>query len=204
MELIRRVVPLMQKSGNFQWDAEYPNIEVFERDIERDQLWVATSGGQIAAIAAITTEQEPEYVNVGWDISEPAVVVHRLAVDPAFRGQGAATDLMLQAELVAKQRAIWLLRVDTNTQNEATQRLFPQAGICAGGRDRTQLPPGIAVPLLRKATEHRNRSSCIGWIDRQSAAQRTDGLTDGPDTFSDDGGKTWEKNFVATLTRDTQ
>ena len=60
----------MQESGNFQWDAEYPNIEVFERDIERDQLWVAVSGGQIAAIAAITTEQEPEYVNVGWDISE--------------------------------------------------------------------------------------------------------------------------------------
>jgi ribosomal protein S18 acetylase RimI-like enzyme len=56
--------------------------------------------------------------------SEP----HRLAVDPAFRGQGAATDSMLQAEVVAKQRNIRLLLVDTNTQNEATQRLFPNLG----------------------------------------------------------------------------
>ncbi|HSY68751.1 MAG TPA: GNAT family N-acetyltransferase [Edaphobacter sp.] len=150
MELIRRVVPLMQKSGNFQWDAEYPNIEVFERDIERDQLWVAVSGGKTAAIAAITTEQEPEYVNVGWDISEPAVVVHRLAVDPAFRGQGAAMDLMLQAELVAKQRDIRVLRVDTNTRNEATQRLFPKLGYVLAGETALGFRPALRFRCYEK------------------------------------------------------
>jgi ribosomal protein S18 acetylase RimI-like enzyme len=150
MELVRRVVPLMQQSGNFQWDAEYPNTEVFERDIERNQLWVAVSGAQIAAIAAITTDQEPEYVNVGWDISEVAVVVHRLAVDPAFRGQGAAKDLMLQAERVATQRGIRLLRVDTNTQNEATQRLFPQLGYLLAGETGFSFRPGLRFRCYEK------------------------------------------------------
>ena len=90
MALVRRVVPLMRASGNLQWDDEYPNAGVFERDVKLAQLWVAEIDGAIVGVAAITTDQEPEYAQVGWDITEPAVVVHRLAVDPAFRGQGVA------------------------------------------------------------------------------------------------------------------
>ena len=74
MALVRRVVPLMRASGNLQWDSDYPNPAVFERDVELNQLWVAEIDGQdekrIAGIAAITTDQEPNYANIGWDISE--------------------------------------------------------------------------------------------------------------------------------------
>src|ERR1700733_8656494 len=85
MALVRRVVPLMRASGNLQWDDHYPNADVFERDIELDQLWLAEIDGEIAGVAAITSDQEPEYANVGWDIHETAIVVHRLAVDPGFQ-----------------------------------------------------------------------------------------------------------------------
>jgi len=115
MELVCRVVPRMRASGNLQWDDTYPNAEVFKRDVGLAQLWVAEMDGEIAGVAAITTDQEPEYANVGWDISEPAIVVHRLAVDPSFRGKGIAAALMLQAETVARSRGIAVLRVDTNT-----------------------------------------------------------------------------------------
>ncbi len=90
MALLRRVVPLMRAAGNLQWDDAYPNAGVFERDIELGQLWMAEIDGAIAGVAAVTTDQEPEYALVGWDVDEPAVVVHRLAVDPAFRGAGVA------------------------------------------------------------------------------------------------------------------
>ena len=128
MALVRRVVPLMRASGNLQWDDSYPNPAVFERDVELAQLWVAEIDGEIGGVAAITTDQEPEYANVGWDISEPAIVVHRVAVDPEFRGKGIAAALMVQAEKVARARGISVLRVDTNTQNQATQKLFPKLG----------------------------------------------------------------------------
>jgi N-acetylglutamate synthase-like GNAT family acetyltransferase len=88
MALVRRVVPLMRASGNLQWDDQYPNDAVFEKDVEQGQLWVAEIDGQVAGVAAITTDQEPEYAAVGWDINEVAIVIHRLAVDPAFRGKG--------------------------------------------------------------------------------------------------------------------
>ena len=133
MALVRRVVPLMRASGNLQWDSDYPNPAVFERDVELAQLWIAEMEGQIAGIAAITTDQEPEYANVGWDIAELAIVVHRLAVDPAFQGKGIAAALMQQAEAVARSRGIAILRVDTNTQNQATQKLFPKLGYLFAG-----------------------------------------------------------------------
>ena len=65
MALVRRVVPLMRSAGNLQWDENYPNEAVFERDIDLRQLWIAEIGPDIAGIAAITMDQEPDYAQVG-------------------------------------------------------------------------------------------------------------------------------------------
>jgi ribosomal protein S18 acetylase RimI-like enzyme len=143
MTLVRRVVPLMRSAGNLQWDENYPNEAVFERDIDLKQLWIAEIGPDIAGIAAITMDQEPDYARVGWDISEPSIVVHRLAVDPAFRGAGVASLLMQTAEHIAVERGISVVRVDTNTQNEATQRLFPKLGYKLAGEISLQIRPGL-------------------------------------------------------------
>jgi ribosomal protein S18 acetylase RimI-like enzyme len=150
MALVRRVVPLMRATGNLQWDETYPNEAVFQRDIDLNQLWVAVVDGNIAGVAAVTMDQEPDYTQVGWDIKEPAIVVHRLAVDPAFRGQGAAGALMQKAEEVAVKRGIAVLRVDTNTQNEATRRLFPKLGYTLAGEISLEFRPGLRFLCYEK------------------------------------------------------
>ncbi len=132
----------MQAAGNRQWDESYPNAAVFESDIEQRQLWVAEVDGAVAGVAAVTTEQAPEYAQVGWDIEESAVVVHRLAVDPEFRGTGIAVALMRKAEEVAVERGIPVLRVDTNKQNEATQKLLPKLGYVLAGEIGLSFRPG--------------------------------------------------------------
>lgn len=119
--LIRRIVPLMHESGNFQWDDHYPNETVFGQDIEKSQLWVADLDGQLAGVAALTEDQEPEYAQVGFDLNQRAIVTHRLAVDSAFRGKGVAAALLAQADRLALQRGISRLRIDTNSENQATQ-----------------------------------------------------------------------------------
>jgi GNAT superfamily N-acetyltransferase len=128
LDLIKRVVPLMHESGNFQWDEHYPNETVFSDDIAKQQLWIALVEAQLAGLAALTEDQEPEYAQVGFDLSERAIVTHRLAVDPAFQGKGVAVALLNQAEQLALDRGIAFLRVDTNSENQATQRLFPKLG----------------------------------------------------------------------------
>ncbi len=147
MRIVRGVVPLMRATGNLQWDDNYPSPGVFEEDIRLSQLWVAEAGESIAGVAALTADQSPEYVQAGWDISVPAVVVHRLAVDPAFQGRGVAIALLQQAETVARRRifppAVPRVRVDTNTKNQATQRLLPKLGYTLSGEIGLEFRPGL-------------------------------------------------------------
>jgi ribosomal protein S18 acetylase RimI-like enzyme len=143
MALVRRVVPLMLATGNRQWDDGYPNESVFERDIALAQLWIAEKEDGIAGVAALTMDQEPEYEQANWDMSAKALVVHRLAVDPAFRGAGVASVLMQKAEEVAVERKFAVVRVDTNTENAATQRLFPKLGYRFAGEIGLSMRPGL-------------------------------------------------------------
>lgn len=157
MALVRRVVPGMLAAGNHQWDDSYPNEAVFQRDIDLAQLWVADAETSLAGVAAVTMDQEPDYTQVGWDINEPAIVVHRLAVDPSFRGAGIATSLMQKAEEIAAERGITILRVDTNTQNQATQRLFPKLGYLLAGEITLQIRPGLRFLCYEKRLQAREQ-----------------------------------------------
>jgi len=151
MALVRRVVPLMRADGNLQWDDSYPNEHIFQRDIDHSELWVAEPApGILAGVAAITTDQSPEYGHVGWNIDEPAIVIHRLAVDPDHRGAGVAVALMQQAEAVARERGISVLRVDTNTENPATQRLLPKLGYTFAGEIGLDYRPGLRFNCYEK------------------------------------------------------
>ena len=143
LALIRRVVPLMNASGNFQWSADYPNETVFTTDIAQSHLWVAELAGTVVGVAALTQDQDVEYAQADWDVTEPALVTHRLAVDPAAQGRGVALALMEQAEKQAVARGLRALRVDTNSENAATQRLFPKLGYRFAGEITLAFRPGL-------------------------------------------------------------
>ena len=132
----------MQAGGNFQWSADYPSEAVFLADIEQSQLWVAELDGVVAGVAALTQDQDAEYAQADWDVTDPALVTHRLAVDPAAQGRGVALALMEQAEKLAVTQKLKVLRVDTNSENAATQRLFPKLGYQFAGEITLALRPG--------------------------------------------------------------
>ncbi|SNR50393.1 GNAT family N-acetyltransferase [Hymenobacter mucosus] len=144
LSIVRRVVPLMQASGNHQWTTDYPNEEVFRRDIAQGHLWVAELDGRVAALGALThNDQDPEYAQADWDATEPALVTHRLAVDPSAQGHGLAAALLQQAEVLAAEQGLRMLRVDTNSENAATQRLFPKLGYRFAGEITLAFRPGL-------------------------------------------------------------
>ncbi len=155
MAILRRVVPEMLAAGNLQWDDAYPNELVFQQDIARSQLWVAELDGNIAGVAAFTTDPEVEYAQAGLNPDELAIIIHRLAVDPAARGAGVAIALMNQAEQIARERGIHTLRVDTNTLNEATQRLFPKLGYGFAGEISLQIRPDLRFFCYEKRLSQR-------------------------------------------------
>ncbi|MBJ6108487.1 GNAT family N-acetyltransferase [Hymenobacter sp. BT523] len=143
LALVRRVVPLMNASGNFQWSADYPNEAVFTADVKQNNLWVAELDGAVVGVAALTQDQDAEYAQADWDVTEPALVTHRLAVDPAAQGRGVALALMTEAEKQAAVQGLRVLRVDTNSENAATQRLFPKLGYRFAGEISLAFRPGL-------------------------------------------------------------
>ena len=144
LHLLGEVVPLMNAGGNYQWTSEYPNETVFRQDIAHNHLWVAEAAGQLLGFAALTLNaQDPEYADADWDAAEPAIVTHRLAVAPAARGRGVAAALLAQAETLAREQGWRSLRVDTNSENAATQRLFPQLGYRFAGEIALAFRPGL-------------------------------------------------------------
>ena len=143
LALVRRVVPLMHDGGNFQWTDDYPNEEVFRQDIELRQLWVAELNGAVAGVAALTQDQDAEYAQADWDVTAAALVTHRLAVKPAAQGRGVALALMAEAEKQAVAQRLSVLRVDTNSENAATQRLFPKLGYRFAGETTLAFRPGL-------------------------------------------------------------
>jgi ribosomal protein S18 acetylase RimI-like enzyme len=149
-QLVAQIVPVMNATGNFQWDSTYPNTEVFKNDINLQQLWVAEVDGKVAGITAITTDQQAEYANVGMDITQTAIVTHRLAVGLDYRGMGIAGALLNQADIIAKARGINILRIDTNSNNKATRKLFPKLGYEFTGETGFKFKPNLRFYCYEK------------------------------------------------------
>ena len=143
LRLVRELVPIMHAAGNSQWSADYPNQAAFDADIAQEQLWVAELAGAIVGVAALTQDQDAEYAQADWDAAEEALVTHRLAVAPAAQGRGVAQALLRQAETEARRRGLRTLRVDTNSENAATQRLFPKLGYRFAGEIGLAFRPGL-------------------------------------------------------------
>ncbi len=144
LALVGQVVPIMQASGNLQWSPDYPNAAVFEQDLAAGHLWAVELSGEIVGVAALTRNaQDPEYALADWDPAAPAVVVHRLAVAPAAQGRGVAQALLAQAETLARAWGYGRVRVDTNSANTATQRLFPKLGYRFAGEIALAFRPGL-------------------------------------------------------------
>ena len=143
LDLVRQVVPLMHASGNFQWSTDYPNEAVFTADIQHNHLWVAELDDAVAGVAALTQDQDTEYAQADWDVTEAALVTHRLAVHPNAQGRGVALALMEQAEKQAVAQHLRVLRVDTNSENAVTQRLFPKLGYRFAGEITLAFRPGL-------------------------------------------------------------
>lgn len=144
------VVPLLNADNNYQWNDTYPLAADFEKDIANDLLWVADVNGEVAGFAALTTDQSDEYADVGWDLKEPAIVPHRVAVDPKFRGRSIALQFMLTAEKLAREAGYKYVRIDTNVRNIPMQKMFEKLNYEFAGEISFKNKPVIYEKMMFK------------------------------------------------------
>ena len=134
--LVERCRDALARDGIAQWDAVYPTSATVEGDVARRALWVLedAGGGTLVGCVTLTEDQNPEYATVGWTLPEPALVVHRLCVEPAAQGCGHAHRLMEFAESHAAARRCASVRLDAYTGNPRAVALYRRRGYREAGQ----------------------------------------------------------------------
>jgi GNAT superfamily N-acetyltransferase len=123
-----RVVKEMAASGSDQWDERYPTLDDFARDVAQGTLFVEAEGEAVRGVLCLNLEEPAEYAPLVWSQPPPALVLHRLAVDPAARGRGVAHAMFDFAELHAARLGLRYLRSDTYSRNPPMHALFTAHG----------------------------------------------------------------------------
>lgn len=119
----------MMNKGIYQWNEDYPSAEAFEKDVERNELFVLVLDEEIIGTVVVSTQMDDEYRPVQWlTPNSNNVYIHRLSVDPKFQGKGYAQKLMGFAENLARKAGFISVRLDTFSQNKRNQMFYETRG----------------------------------------------------------------------------
>ncbi len=131
MNIIKFAQNDFKKKGIDQWQNNYPNIEVIEKDIDSDYSYVLKKGGKILGTTALIFDGEKTYDRIydgQWLTSGDYAVIHRIAIDFNYRGTGLASKFLKEIEKLCIEKKVYSIRVDTHRNNIAMTKLLLKNG----------------------------------------------------------------------------
>lgn len=147
--------------GIDQWQLGYPERSLIESDVKRGVSYVALDDeGAIAGTMVLDFEGEPTYdqIDGSWladstSSSPDYGVIHRMAVADDHRNQGVARFMFDQAKVLADERGVTSLRVDTHPGNIPMNNLikscgYTYCGVILIGHAGEASPERLAYELL--------------------------------------------------------
>ncbi|MBU0694937.1 MAG: GNAT family N-acetyltransferase [Bacteroidetes bacterium] len=129
-DIIQKAIQRRKADGSNQWQDGYPNPEVLQKDIEKEEGYVLMLGETIAGYCAIMINNEPAYTDIEgeWVTNKDFVVFHRVAIAEEFLGKGLAKKMMSFIEEFALANDIYSIKADTNFDNMAMMKVFEKSG----------------------------------------------------------------------------
>lgn len=160
MEVIAMAVAYMKSHGIAQWNDGYPGREQFLTDIALGESYVCECHGRIVGTAALSLREEPNYLKIydgQWRSSGPYGVIHRIAVDNAFKGHQVAGAFVDTIEEMCISRGIFAVRVDTHRDNRSMRRFLEKHGfVYCGVIHLSDGAPRVAYEKLLHDFRRRN------------------------------------------------
>ena len=108
------------------------------------------AGGKAIGSMVLNHDADPDYAQVpGWgpDADWPhLLLIHTLAVHPAYQGRGLARRLLAHAEVLARQSGMRALRLDVCVGNVPAIRLYEQCGFACAGTAEMHFCVGTVDP----------------------------------------------------------
>ena len=118
--------------GIDQWQNGYPTREILLADIAKEELFRIEVDGQTAGGFALLLHRDPTYdvIRGAWRTGDHGAyaAVHRVAVDPEFRGRDLPLWLYGFCEKMARERGLSSLRIDTHEGNVVMRRSLEKCG----------------------------------------------------------------------------
>jgi RimJ/RimL family protein N-acetyltransferase len=129
-DILEQAIVRRKMDGSNQWQDGYPNLEVVERDIEKEIGYVFTDGESIIGYTAILINDEPEYANIKgkWLTNDDFIVYHRVAISEKYLGKGFAKMMINKIDDFAIENNIKSVKADTNFDNIAMLTIFEKLG----------------------------------------------------------------------------
>ena len=129
-DILNLAIKRRKEDGSNQWQDGYPNIEVIDNDIEKGEGFVLIDENNIIGYCAVIINNEPEYEKIEgkWLTNSDFVVVHRIAITEQHLGKSLSKVILENVEEFAINNNIFSVKVDTNFDNFAMQKIFEKAG----------------------------------------------------------------------------
>ena len=125
VEIIELSKKYLKETKVDQWQDGYPAKEDLIRDIESRNSYVLTNKDEIVATTVISLDGESTYnsiFNGEWITNEDYIVMHRVAVHDKYKGKGIFKELIKEAEVLALNKGISSIKIDTHRDNISMQR----------------------------------------------------------------------------------
>lgn len=131
----------------FQWNENYPNLAAFQKDLDREELFVYEVQEKILGAVVVSDFMDAVYEPMKWKApTGKNIYIHRLCVHPNHQGKGLAQKLMGFAETKAQQEGYASVRLDTFSLNKRNVAFYTKRGY-------TQLGD-VYFPVKSKAPFH--------------------------------------------------
>lgn len=131
MEIVRQAQDYFRIHSIDQWQNDYPNNKVICADIQNKSGYVILTDDKIVAYAVLSFDKEDAYEALycgEWQRTEDYAVIHRMAVDNAFKGRGLASVILKKFEEICLAKGIRYIRTDTHEENIPMQDFLRKAG----------------------------------------------------------------------------
>ncbi len=130
MEIVENAKSYMKENKINQWSENYPNEDVFLTDLKENRLYVAEINGKVVGMAVLVLDGDEDYKNIDgqWLIDGKYGVIHRIAVNPDYKSQNVAKNLLDFFENKLKDLNYDSIRVNTHKDNKSMLRFIEKNG----------------------------------------------------------------------------
>jgi ribosomal protein S18 acetylase RimI-like enzyme len=109
--------------GGKQWQGFERSL--IEREIAEGRLYKLVAEGLVAGVFTLTFDDE---ILWGDRSADPAIYVHRIAIDPAFRGQGLVKRIVAWVRAYSLAHGKRFIRMDTGSGNDRLNAYYISCG----------------------------------------------------------------------------